>query len=487
MRRMPSSDKCGTERASWGKMGSMEKERAPLSLGDGWYPAEYDAEMAAHFMWNSHRSSLTIDSDRVTALEFTVKRGAFSPTTVTIAFLDADRKVLSSETRELGRGETQIKVTVPQGARQCLLENDAFVPSMVTYGSVDIRALGLMFVRSIAIHEGTDITELRFEAASVPNHGTANTKTRKGLVSVIFPIYGNFYADRLLLSIASARAQEGINVEIVVAEQGTVPTLEGKLDPSITYLFQAHASGKDTGDFNPGEIRNRAIANASGEFIYTNDADVVFMNKRFLAKSLEILDQNPDMVLHRPPMRRLPIDNFDEFKKRANEHGLPATIASLNLGNEFLATTDHKERDVKVAVSNSEGDLRVRTTSKEDFDRYLSDSSLKENEHVIWSENVHYGGNFFRREQFESIGGYCERYINWGCEDTDLQWKFKNMFNLQLFPKIAEFTVLHLDHEKRYLLAETVRRNEGVFERRRQGGVYAAIKEDRENGKVTPK
>ncbi len=462
-------------------MGSMEKAKAPLSLGDGWYPPEYDAETATHFIWNGHHSSLAINSNGVTALEFAVRRGVSSPSTVTIAFLDADRKTLSSETRELGQGETSIKVSVPQGAKQCVLQNDAFVPSMVTYGSVDIRALGLMFMRSVRVHEGTNIAELRFETAHTPNQSAGNTAKKKRRVSVIFPIYGNFYADRLLLAIASARAQEHVDIEIVVAEQGTTPTLEGKLDPSIVYLFQKHASGETMDDFNPGEIRNRAIAKASGDFIYTNDADALFMNTRFLEKSLEILEQNADMVLHRPPMRRLPLDNFDTFKKWVDERGLATAIASLNLNNEFLATTDHREREVKVAVSNSEGDLRVRTTSKEDFDRYMANVSLKKSEHVIWSEHVHYGGNFFRREQFESVGGYCERYLNWGCEDTDLQWKFKNTFNLQLFPKISMFTVLHLDHEKHYLIADMARRNEEILEQRKQRGVYRAIQEDKDS------
>ncbi|MBM4389032.1 MAG: glycosyltransferase [Deltaproteobacteria bacterium] len=299
-------------------------------------------------------------------------------------------------------------------------------------------------------------------------------------MSVVFPVYGDFSAERLLLSIEAMRAQKDVEPEVVVVERGTTSRLQGKLDPSVIYRFQPYTPSKEFGDFNQGEVRNDAIAASSGEFIYTNDGDVMFMDEHFLARSREILEQNHDMALYRPPMRRLPLDNFEEFKRRADAKSIREAIASLNLHtNEFLATTDDEPRNVRVAVSNSEGDLRVRTTSEEDFARYTADASLKDNEHVIWSENVHYGGNFLRRWQFERVGGYCERYINWGCEDTDFQWKLRNTFNLQHFPKIGKFTVLHLDHEKRYLIPAMVKRNEELFERRRKDGVYLAIKEDR--------
>jgi glycosyltransferase involved in cell wall biosynthesis len=331
---------------------------------------------------------------------------------------------------------------------------------------------------------GDEKFEVRLDEVEKFSEAREETTTKRGLVSIIFPIYGNFYTDRLLLAIASARAQKGVNIEIIVSEQRESPELKDKLDSSVKYIFKKRDHKKGGGDFNPGETRNDAVANASGEFIYTNDSDILFMNEHFLEKSREILSQNRDMVLHRPSMRKLPIENLEEFKKRVEKNGIQASIASLNFGNEFLATTDDKKRDVRVSIANSEGDLRVRTTSMEEFKRYTEDASLKANDHVIWSESMHYGGNLMRKEQFENIGGFCEEYVNWGCEDTDLQWKLKNMFNLQFFPKIEEFTVIHLDHEKRYVVAETVDRNEGVFTRRRQRGAYQAIKEDKEQRRL---
>lgn len=458
----------------------MDKKENFIFFEDGWYGREQNPVTGVYFVWNGHKSSFAINSDRITGLEFALKSGPLHPIKIIFTILDAAHNVLSSEKHEIGESECVIEIAIPRGARRCVVENNAFVPSMMTYGSVDIRTLGIMFTKSVTVICGSDRTELRLDEIKISSNTNEEVSMKRGLVSVIFPIYGDFHADRLFLAIASARAQKGVDVEVVVSECGESPKLKGRLDPSVKYIFREHAFKKGLSDFNPGRIRNDAVASASGEFIYTSDADTIFINEHFLAKSEEIVSQNRDMVLHRPPMRKLPIDNLEEFKKRVERDGIQTAIASLNLSNEFLATTDDSKRDIKVAVSNSEGDLRVRITSMEEFERYTADPLLKENEHAIWSENVHYGANLMRREQFESVGGYCEQYINWGCEDTDLQWKLKHMFNLQLFPKIEEFTVIHLDHEKRYLLPEMARRNEDIFARRKQKGVYLAVKEDKE-------
>lgn len=271
-----------------------------------------------------------------------------------------------------------------------------------------------------------------------------------------------------------------MDVEIVVSEQGEFPRLKDKLDKSIIYIFKEHVPKKELSDFNTGEVRNDAIENSSGEFIYTNDSDVVFMNEDFLAKCKELLDPNHKLVLYRPFMRRLPIENFREFKKLVEQVGISKALASLNLSNEFLATTDNAKRDLKITFAvDHEGSLKVRATPMDEFLRCTSNPSIKDKESPPLFENLHYGGSFFRREHFEDVGGYYEQFINWGYEDVDLQWKFKNMFNLQFFPKIEEFAVLHLDHEKMYISPKTANENEKKFAGRIRRGAYSAIEEDK--------
>ncbi len=302
-------------------------------------------------------------------------------------------------------------------------------------------------------------------------------EVEKGLVSVVFPIYGSFDVKRLLSSIASVRMQRDVECEIVVSEQGESPRVKSLLDDSIRYTFK-HFLG-DNLKFNSGEIRNDAIALSHGEYVYTNDSDVVFQNPYFLSKSVKLLASDEGLVMYRPPMRRLPIDNFEEFYKRVSQQGIQRALDSLNRSREFLATTDDIKRDLKVVARSTEEYLKVFTASMEDFNRYILDPSLKGKEPTIWSENLHCGGNFFRRKHLDMVGGYAEKFFVWGCEDSDLQWKFGKCFNLQFYPKIEEFTVLHLDHPKGYFSPENWARNEEISRLRKKRGIYSCILEDR--------
>ena len=99
---------------------------------------------------------------------------------------------------------------------------------------------------------------------------------------------------------------------------------------------------------------------------------------------------------------------------------------------------------------------------------------------MIWSEDLHCGGNLFRKEHFYQVGRYCENFVNWGCEDSDLQWKMTAYYDLQFFPKTEKFEVLHLDHSKDYFSSSMWNLNEEICAKRKTAGVDCAIKKDRE-------
>src|SRR5690606_33684880 len=95
--------------------------------------------------------------------------------------------------------------------------------------------------------------------------------------------------------------------------------------------------------------------------------------------------------------------------------------------------------------------------------------------------DVHGGGILMRREQFDLIGGYCEQYSAWGCHDADIQWKLRNIFELEQFPYETNFEVLHLDHERDYFNQYMWQVNRSIQKRRKDVGVIDAIMEDRKN------
>jgi len=295
-------------------------------------------------------------------------------------------------------------------------------------------------------------------------------------LSVVVPVYGEFNLARTCMSVQSILSQQGLDYEVIISEQGEsrrFPEMSG-----VRYAFKYHKPQPDLSDFNPGNVRNEAVALATGEFVYTNDADIVFLEPHYLAKSVEAIRENLDGVLYRPFMRRLPLDEFEEFERKVRVLGMGKAVNSLNLSQEYLATLNGKSRKIRVFEKNSSYP-KTFTAFEEDFQSYVGDNKNKGSEPMFWNENRHCGGNLFRMEQFKNIGGYSEEFINWGCEDSDLQWKFHEAYDLQFFPEDLE--VMHLDHPKKYFSPEMWARNEEISVRRIKEGLAKAIETDRRN------
>lgn len=292
-------------------------------------------------------------------------------------------------------------------------------------------------------------------------------------LSVVIPIYGMFDLARARVCVLSMLSQKDVDHEVIVSEQGEnrrFPDIQG-----VKYIFNYHKPRKDLSDFNSGNVRNTAVAQAIGDYLYTNDADVVFLDSHYLAKALEEIAKSPARAFYRPLMRRLHVDEFSEFERRVNENGIKGAIFSLDLSQDYIATVSGAPRKVRVFEKESIYP-KTFTAFEEDFQTYVGDESNKGKEPMFWNENRHCGGNLFRMKQFREIGGYSEEFINWGCEDSDLQWKFSGAFDLQFFPE--ELEVLHLDHPKSYFSPEMWAQNEKISEKRKKEGIEKAIEID---------
>lgn len=301
-------------------------------------------------------------------------------------------------------------------------------------------------------------------------------------ISVVIPIYGDFDIRRILVCIDSIKCQREVDLEIVVSEQGIerrFPEVEG-----VKYIFTYYKPSKEVSDFNPGRVRNIAIFNSTKEYIYTIDADVVLSDPFFLKKSLDFLKKNSQSVLYRPFMRRLPKDNFEDFYKFFSSQGFTAALSKLIINQEFLVKISSEYRELKIfeKISEEAGYKKTFTSLIEDYNKYIEERLGSDTEFnfwpVYWNENRHCGSNLFRRDQFLEVGGYSEQFINWGCEDSDLQWKFRENYNLQFFPE--ELEVIHLDHPKGYLSPKMWDENEKKSAKRKREGIDLAIKFDKE-------
>lgn len=108
-------------------------------------------------------------------------------------------------------------------------------------------------------------------------------------VTIIIPCW-NACSD-VAGTVASALAQVGVDTEIVIVDDGstdpaTLRALDSIVDPRVRVFHQPNAG--------PAAARNRAIAEATGEYILPLDADDL-LDPTYAAKAAAVLDKQPDV------------------------------------------------------------------------------------------------------------------------------------------------------------------------------------------------
>ena len=295
-------------------------------------------------------------------------------------------------------------------------------------------------------------------------------------VSVLLPLYGTFDPEKVKMGIASLKNQKNIDLEISVAEQSTKPTLSGIR--GVTYEHSLPVFSSD-GYLIPGLVRNLAAKNSSGNFIYNNDGDIIFGNPNYLNSLLQLIKKDEKLCLYQPAMRRIPLDNFVDFKNRFERGGIKKTIDDLDLSQPYGAT--YKDNFIKIRhfKKDNDGDVEISVATEKDHRAYHSGDN-KGKEPFFYTLHIHAGGTMMARSQFEKIGGYCEDFAGWGCHDVDIQYKLKSLFNLQKIHKISDLEILHLDHQRGYFANPRWEKNKSLLIKRQSMPIENITNSDRE-------
>ncbi len=281
-------------------------------------------------------------------------------------------------------------------------------------------------------------------------------------ISVIIPLYGDFDSERVRISIDSIKAQRGVDVEISVAEQSLSPQLNDVRD--ITYIHKNPVLSSD-GFLIPGLVRNIAAKNSSGNFIYNNDGDIIFGDPNYLQNLSGLMEEDNERCLYQPSMRRLPLDNFEDFKTRFAKGGIQAAVADLDLSQPYGATFSENFVRVRHFKKEIDGNLEISVATQKDHEAYHSGEN-KGKEPYFYTMHMHAGGVLMRRDQFETIGGYCQDFAGWGCHDVDIQYKLGTLFDLKKIHEISDLEVIHLDHKRNYFTNPRWEKNKSLLTKR---------------------
>lgn len=308
----------------------------------------------------------------------------------------------------------------------------------------------------------------------------ATAPTGLPFVSVVVSLYGSFSVARAVIALESIRAQAGVALDVVVAERGPESQLAHWLPTGVRHVFTVHDPMSDGPAYSPGRVRNDGVLACRGDYVYLTDADIVFQSATFLADCIALLSRHPDVVLRRPRMRRLPDEYFGQFSLLVEADGLASALGALHRDQDYIATLDRREHRIRVFSKVSDTDDYTKTfTASEDTLATVSPDRYGEIWPQVWSEDRHCGGILCRRSQLQRVAGYCEEFLSWGCEDSDLQWKLGDLFRMRFFPYTRTFEVLHLDHSKEYFSKNAWDSNEAICRIRRERGVLPSIAADR--------
>ncbi len=264
-------------------------------------------------------------------------------------------------------------------------------------------------------------------------------------VSVTYTIYGNFDFKRLKTILFYLAKQKEVSFEAIV-----VNATEKKYNlPSFCkQIFIDKSIAKK----NLGLIRNIALKNCSGKYVYTCDADIVFIDKLFLKKLIKLQNET-NTALKKVGIFRLPKEEFNSFYNMIEEGIEP----KLNESNLSVSLFDNFPFKIKL------------------IEKYAFSQRIDEDDKMPL---VHAGCIFGKKEMFENVGGYSEKYVGYGWEDSDLQWKIEEINGIR---KIKDLKVLHLDHERGYFNKTQFEKNKKLFFKRVKEGVNKAINYDLDN------
>lgn len=272
-------------------------------------------------------------------------------------------------------------------------------------------------------------------------------------VTIVVTVY-NYKYTKEFESVLCSLTKQTINKTIVLCEQNVEVSnvlLELCEKYNIKYINIPPEIINGEPMYNIGRVRNVAALCSESEFIYFTDADILIYDVDYLKKLILYSKNHMNVACMRPKMRRLKKEFHSTFsrdylaeKNICFDSCVPYCYSIYNeISKEVSALPTGEIYRVMYnlihvgEINESEKDIPFEANKIEEF----SDS---------WRTVIHFGGILCSRKIFIEVGGYCERYYNWGAEDVDFQWKVESSSGMQLIDYVInDFSILHFEHDSR--------------------------------------
>jgi len=297
-------------------------------------------------------------------------------------------------------------------------------------------------------------------------------------ISVIISIY-KYQKYGVLKTVLTSLVNQKNVPEIIISEQGyrTDCTIQKMVKSyNCRFILSSPDCFNGKGFFNPGRVRNIGASISSGDILYFSDADICFIDKNYFEYLEKLYSSDINQNWYHPMMYRLSENNVASFCKNYQlnqtiqfpdpkycliDFDSKSKLIPSQKG-EFQAIVNHQPHMSYVS------DYKTNPTTDFDYRRI---------EKYSWKPEFHYGGVACTRRDFFKVGGYCEKFLNWGMEDSDFQWKLSCISLLKTIINIRKRQIIHFEHRSRCKNSIYIR-NRKIYEKRLGLGINKVIEKD---------
>jgi hypothetical protein len=163
----------------------------------------------------------------------------------------------------------QLRIDRESGGRTCAWDDSSTLSVARIFPGVGSRLLGHVLAS----------WPVRFDTSP------AGPEATNPAVSILIPIGGTARLRQFELALAAARAQAGVEVEVIVVEQGSEAKLAGRLPAEVRYVHQPAAPGLP---FNKSRALNEGARLARGDVLVILDGDYL-LPERFAREAFDAL------------------------------------------------------------------------------------------------------------------------------------------------------------------------------------------------------
>lgn len=242
---------------------------------------------------------------------------------------------------------------------------------------------------------GNDFSELKKDLDQAPHLNQVK-------ISVVILTYNRIEPLRRTLAGLSRQSYPSELFEVIVADDGSSENTIQVIKEFSKFLDIKYTWHKDVG-FTAAASRNNGVHVARNDLIILLDVDM-FPSQELLMNYAK-WHKNLDKAVLIGPRKYIEMQNFD----------VQEILHNKNLETEFKEIITNNDVAGKIQGKHSV-DWRL-----EIFERTKNLKTEKVPFRTFASGNV-----AFSKKQFESIGGFDERFKSWGFEDTELGYRFYN-------------------------------------------------------------